>query len=370
MHEPMNQGYRYGRSLFNRLALLLALVLALNLPPAAAWAECLLYTFAANDPPQELTITAHAVADGTATITLTFAGDCTLGGEISIQSSRNSFASRVAVGGMGYPFAELQTLFATDDCTIVNLEGVLSDSRKGKVKKTYNFLGSTAYAGILTAGSVECVNLANNHALDYGKRGLDDTIGALQAARIAFFDQNKVAILEKDGVRIGFTASLFGLGATGEDRLAAQMAVLKDLGCVAIIHTMHAGVEYQKHASHSQRVTAAAAVKHGATLVVGHHPHVVQPVALLGNVPAVYSLGNCSFGGNLDPRDYDAALLRAVFTFEDGAPASLTWKLHPICVSGERKRNNFQPVLLTGEDAARVVEKMGGVAEQTIRYER
>ena len=63
-------------------------------------------------------------------------------------------------------------------------------------------------------------------------------------------------------------------------------------------------------------------------------------------------------GGNRDPRDYDALLLQAVFAYEDGAPVSVRLVFHPISVSGETSYNNYQPVLLAGDDARRVLDKM------------
>ena len=121
---------------------------------------------------------------------------------------------------------------------------------------------------------------------------------------------------------------------------------------------MHAGTEYEHEPTSQQKTVAAHAVDMGADLVVGHHPHVVQGYELIDGVPVVYSLGNAVFGGNRDPRDYDALLLQAVFAYEDGAPVSVRLVFHPISVSGETSYNNYQPVLLAGDDAQRVLDKM------------
>ena len=130
------------------------------------------------------------------------------------------------------------------------------------------------------------------------------------------------------------------------------------LGCQLIVHSMHAGTEYEREPTSQQKTVAAHAVDMGADLVVGHHAHVVQGYALLEGVPVAYSLGNAVFGGNRDPRDYDALLLQAVFRFEEGVPDGVRLVFHPISVSGETGYNNYQPVLLTGDDAQRVLEKM------------
>lgn len=343
-----------------------------------------MYAFPMGEPPEELRATSYGVAAERTTVTFTFAGDCTLGGETSARDSRNSFASRVKANGTAYPFTGLQELFGTDDFTVVNLEGVLSDGDEGRVGKQFNFLGDPAYTGILTDGSVECANLANNHSLDYGRRGYEDTLEALRAADIGYFDEDTLLVVEKDGVRVGLTATLFTLGGQKRERLARQIELLRELGCAAVIHSMHAGTEYAAGESAGQRSAARAAAELGAALVVGHHPHVVQGAALTEGIPVLYSLGNCSFGGNVDPRDYDAALLRAELTFEDGALCSLDWTIWPISQSGEKGRNNYQPALLGGKDAERVMNKIQnasdialapfqeglGARQETVYYER
>lgn len=367
-----------------RRVLLCALcALALGMNTSRAVAGTRLYVFQAEAPPAELSATANAVAPEKTLISLTFAGDCTLGGETSSQASKHSFRSRVRENGMAYPFAGLKALFAADDFTIVNLEGVLSDSAEDKVKKQYNFIGEPAYTAVLTEGSVECVNLANNHSGDYGSRGRADTVNALNAAGVGWFDEDTLCVLEKDGVRVGLTATLFTLGAEKREKLDRQMEILRELGCAAIVHTMHAGEEYAPTAGAGQKKIAEAAVALGASLVVGHHPHVAQGAELTEGVPVVYSLGNCCFGGNFNPRDYDAVLLGAELRFREGALSELTWTLHPISQSADRRRNSFQPVLLSGGEAGRVMKKIQeaspkrlepyveglGARQETIRYE-
>lgn len=335
----------------------LILLVCLLLPWGAS-AQTRLYTFAEDAAPETLRQVDYAVNDQEVVISLTFGGDCTLGGETAYASSSRSYASRVAQNGMDWPFQQLQTLFAADDATIVNLEGVLSASREGKVKKKFNFLGDPSLAGVLTAGSVEVVTLANNHTLDYGQRGYEDTKAALLDAAVAYVDETTLMIVEKDGQRVGFTASVFSTGSGIRERLTRQVALLRDLGCGAVVHLMHAGTEYKARYSARQKGIAQAAIQAGADLVVGSHPHVVQGAEVYDGVPVVYSLGNLSFGGNGNPRDYDMLLLSVRIHLSGGEKKKLEWTLWPGRVSSEKGRNNFQPVLLDGEEARRVMEKV------------
>lgn len=316
------------------------------------------YVFESGNPPRELLETSLQVSGYTGEITLSFLGDCTLGGEKKAASSRGGFVQTALREGYAYPFEKLLGILEADDVTVVNLEGVLTDRDLSRVKKTFNFKGPADFARILPLGSVELAGMANNHTQDYGTEGYQDTIAALEAAGVSYFDAGHVAVWAQDGVMIGFTGSAFSLSTGAQKTLRQQMETLRDLGCQLIVHSMHAGTEYEREPTSQQKTVAAHAVDMGADLVVGHHAHVVQGYALLEGVPVAYSLGNAVFGGNRDPRDYDALLLQAVFRFEEGVPDGVRLVFHPISVSGETGYNNYQPVLLSGEDAQRVLEKM------------
>lgn len=331
----------------------LAALLGILLLGGVAGAETRLYSFAYDQPPEALVATAMVVAEGETDVILTFGGDCTLGGETGGGARR--FETILSEQGFAYPFRKLLPLLADDDLTLMNLEGVLSDQKLEKVKKQYNFKGKAEYADILTHGSVEAVTLANNHALDYGDEGKADTIAALDSVGIGYCDADTVMVLEKNGVRIGITASVMGLDRT---LFLKQEEALENLGCAAIVHVMHMGEEYADTLTPAQVSTAHFLAENGVALVVGHHPHVVQGIAVVEKTTIAYSLGNCVFGGNTDPKDYDAALLRATLRFEDGALTGTQATLWPIRVSGIKNRNDYQPVLLSGGAAQRVINKM------------
>ena len=148
-------------------------------------------------------------------IRLTFAGDVTIGSEEYLREKDFSLVSFAEREGYSYFFENVRELFSKDDLTIVNLEGVLSDSNDGENKeKTYRFRGDPEYTQILTSGSVEMVNLANNHTMDFGERGYLDTKSALTQDSILFFGGRETIIFEKNGIRIAF----LGLSYTEENR--------------------------------------------------------------------------------------------------------------------------------------------------------
>ena len=328
--------------------LLLVLLLAL---PALARAES--RWLRPTDPPE-------AAAGGyTGTVTLTFLGDCTLGGEQKSRNSALGFVRRVAENGMDFPFRNLLCLTREDDLTVANLEGVLTDRSLKKEKKKYNFSGPTAYTEILTSGSVECVTLANNHTHDYGAEGYADTVAALDGAGVFWFDTENTGIWEtEDGVRIGFVGVSYSLTGNRYTRYAAQVQSLRDSGCAAVITVMHAGTEYEREPDRYQRQIVTRAAACGSDLVVGHHPHIVQGYGSEDGMPVVYSLGNCSFGGTTHAKDSDALALQAELVFRDGVLQETVLHFYPLSITSDERYNNYSPRLLTGADADRVLNKM------------
>ena len=343
------------RSRFKRTFLLLAaLLLCGTAAGASAAGEWLMFT--GKDVPEEQ---GYLVQEYTGTVRITFLGDCTLGGEEKTRNAWRGFVKTVERNGYDWPFRNLTALTASDDLTVANLEGVLSDRDLPKVRKEYNFMGSAAYTEILKAGSVECVTLANNHSHDYDTAGYEDTKRALDAAGVACFGTDRMAVWRnEDGLTIGFLGVSGSLSGSRGIDYAKRAEVLHSMGCAAVITVMHAGTEYQYEPDGYQKQIVSRALACGTDLIIGHHPHVAQGYEIRDGIPVVYSLGNCVFGGNTNPRDHDALAVRAELSFEDGELTGITLRFYPISVSGEADWNDYSPVLLTGADAERVLRKM------------
>ena len=338
------------------IALLAALLLA-GLPAyAMASGEWLMLSGEQVPEEQDYLVT----EEYTGTVRITFLGDCTLGGESKNRNSPRGFVRVVEEKGFDWPFRNLTVLTASDDLTVANLEGVLTDRfLPVREKKTFNFTGSAAYTGILKAGSVECVTLANNHSRDYGAAGYRDTVKALQEAGVAYFGTDSMAVWRSDeGLMIGFLGAATHLSGDRYKEHQKQAALLKTLGCSVVITVMHAGQEYISEPGDYQKQIVRRTIASGVDLVVGHHPHIVQGFEISKGVPVVYSLGNCVFGGNINPKDHDALVLRADLAFEEGELTGITLHFYPISISGEADFNDYSPVFLSGADADRVLQKM------------
>ena len=292
-------------------------------------------------------------------IRLTFAGDVTLGSEEYLREKDFSLVSFAERKGYPYFFENVRELFSKDDLTIVNLEGVLSDSNDGENKeKTYRFRGNPEYTQILTSGSVEMVNLANNHTMDFGERGYLDTKAALTQDSILFFGGREITVFEKNGARIAF----LGLSYTDENReekewIKAEIRRLKKEENVnAVVFCYHGGREYSEARTQKQVDIAKLAVNAGADLVIMHHPHVVQGMSIINNRSVCYSLGNFCFGGNKNVRAVESLVVAATLSFsDDGEYLGQQIDLYPAHISGTQPRTNYQPLLVTGRDAKRVM---------------
>ena len=286
---------------------------------------------------------------------LSFVGDCTFG---SVAGLPGGYLS-VVNGDYAYPFAKTVQFFRDDDFTMANLECCLTEETVARAK-TFVFRAPPDYANILAEGSVEFATLANNHVLDYGQKGDDDTRAAAQAAGVECVGRDEWTVYETErGLRIGVYGVSFGTTA----QIKAGVAALKEAGAEFIIAALHWGDEGSYQVNADQKVQAHAAIDAGADFVYGSHPHTLQPMEVYEGKLIVYCMGNWSFGGNTNPRDKDTMILQmTVLRSADGATEVSDYTVIPCASSGETDRNNYQPVPYAESDEGyqRVLDKLGG----------
>ena len=307
-------------------------------------------------------------------VTLSFTGDCTIGSEELRRTQEDSLHGYAEKYGYDYFFANFRDLFEADDCTVINLEGVLSDTVNGEnTSKRYRFRGPTDFTGILKAGSVEMVGLANNHSADYGARGFENTKKALEDAGIGWARAMDYYLLEKDGIRIAIFSMDYALSNTMGDRMRKKITDMKASGeANAVVVLFHNGNEYDPKHNSVQESRGKGFVDAGADLVIMHHAHVVQGVRILNNRSIFYSLGNFVFGGNREiksvyyPRDGGreptslyCLVVQAKLYFDDaGNYTGQQMILYPGYTSSAAPVNNYQPVRITAEQAEAVLDAM------------
>ena len=290
------------------------------------------------------------------TFTVTVAGDTTLGSTDELRKRDDCFERVAEEKGYGWFFSGLTELFGTDDLTLINFEGTLTEQTQKKEKK-YNFKGPAEYTDILTLGSVEAVTIANNHTLDYGEAGREETIANLEQAGLTVSGGGVLGVFEKGGVKVGMTGYCFPY-ANGKKDITKDVKALREMGCQIVIASFHWGSEYRDDFTAEQRSIGRAAIKAGADIVVGHHPHIVQGIERYDDSYILYSVGNLVFGGNVDPDDRDAYAARLTFTvYEDRCdPPELT--IVPLRLTALDEGTDYRPVLAGEEDAQRIVNRI------------
>lgn len=301
------------------------------------------------------------------TITISAAGDCTLGTDEGFNYKRSFKGKYDAVQDPAYFFQNVQPVFAQDDLTIVNMEGTLTEETTREPKQ-FAFKGDAEYAKILMAGAVEAANLANNHSFDYGKKSYEDTITALEAEGISSFGYERTAVMDIKGVKVGL-AGVYELAEHIDCKqdLLDNIASLKEQGAQIIIVSFHWGQEKENVPSDVQVELAHAAVDNGADLVLGHHPHVLQGIEEYKGKNIVYSLGNFCFGGNSAPSDMDTMIFQQTFTVKDGKlQEDNVTNILPCKISSayEEGYNNYQPILAEGEQKEKIFERLSEYSQK------
>lgn len=250
---------------------------------------------------------------------LLFAGD-------AMQHKAQIEAARRPDGTFDYSecFTDLEPMIKSADYAVVNLETPIgSDGFTGYPC----FNSPSAYARALKTAGFDLMLTANNHTLDRRDRGLHMTLDNLDAAGAEHIgtyhsaearDSIQPFIKNISGIRIGFlnyTYGTNGIELQGDavvdyiDRplIARDIAVLRRSGAEVVTVTIHWGDEYKLLQNHTQKSLADFLVEQGADLIVGSHPHVIQPMEIRHNdktgkdVLIVYSLGN--FISNMKTRD-------------------------------------------------------------------
>ena len=306
------------------------------------------------------TDSSNATVSSPVSLTLSVAGDCTLGTDetFDYDTSLNAYYENY---GADYFLQNVKDIFSTDDLTIANFEGTLTDSDE-RENKTFAFKAPASYASILTGGSVEAVNTANNHSHDYGDQSFNDTLAALDDAGIVHFGYNETAVMDVKGIKVGLVG-IYELydHLEREQQLKDNIAKVKADGAQLIVVIFHWGNETETVPDSNQTTLGRIAIDEGADLVCGHHPHVLQGIETYKGRNIVYSLGNFCFGGNSSPSDMDTMIYQQTFTIDaDGVKKDNVTNIIPCSISSAAYDgyNNYQPTPAEGDEATRILGKI------------
>jgi len=230
----------------------------------------------------------YSCAEKDSVLSLTFSGDVFL---------NRGVEDELLLHGDSLLIKSINT-FQDQDCFIINYEGTFAES-ENYIKKKYSFKANKRFAPILKTAGVSHVSVANNHSYDYGQKGFRKTVDILLKNHIIVIGDNcQPVIIKKGKYQCGvLSASLI----TNNDSLCISSAILlkekvkkicENYPSIPLVLFIHWGLEYQPVPEKWQRELAKDLVNLGVDAIIGHHPHVIQSVEFINNVPVFYSIGN------------------------------------------------------------------------------
>jgi poly-gamma-glutamate capsule biosynthesis protein CapA/YwtB (metallophosphatase superfamily) len=304
--------------------------------------------------PQRVVASAIAASTQTASVLLAAAGDVNFG---------RGCGQRLLADASYDPLRGVAAIWAAADLRFVNLESALSEQH-GETQSPHHglvFTGPPAGADALARAGVGVVSTANNHAWDYGSRGLLETLQNLDQAGVAHAGTGadearayRPAVVHVNGLSVAFFAvtQVWNLGVFREEEARhhvawADFARLREALQRAradsdfVVVSYHGGEEYTDVPLPKTRAFVSEVMSLGVDVVIGHHPHVPQGVAWYGERPVFYSLGNLVFDAR-PTLPWTHASFVAKLRFQRGR--ALEVAVCPVLIDG------YEPRMLTSRD--------------------
>ncbi len=277
------------------------------------------------------------------------------------------FEDVAAVEDPSYFLSEVSDLFKNDDITIGDAENVYSDNKNLQISEkgqsadpnieAYWFKTKTKNAKILKVGGIDYVSIDNNHINDYGPQGYKDTKKALDKVGVDWGEQDKIVYYEKDGYTIG----VIGITMYTEQSVPAIKKHIKKASKESDYQIVyfHGGTE-AIHEPEGWKVNAChKLIDAGADMVIGDHPHVLQPLEKYKGKTIIYSMGNFVFGGNRHPENR-TIIYRHTLTIDNGELKTEKGKIIP-CYVYTGSTNNWKPKIITDQsEKKKVLDFMKG----------
>jgi poly-gamma-glutamate synthesis protein (capsule biosynthesis protein) len=272
------------------------------------------------------------------TSTLIATGDVMLGRSVNY--------STVAAGDFNWPFMYVEDLLKDADITLINLEGTLL-SECPLTNEGMKFCGNTRHVTGLVNAGVNIVGLANNHASDYGSDGINETKSALESSKILTVGLGSPTFMDVKDKTFAFLSynSIFPntvrISWADKEKIRSDIQTVKPKSDIIVV-SFHWGNEYTSSPTKKQVELGHMAIDSGADLVVGHHPHWIQPVEIYKGKVILYSLGNFIFDQMWSQKTKEGVVGK--FTFYEGELIDI--ELIPVLIE-----DYGQPKVLKGSTA-------------------
>ena len=287
--------------------------------------------------------------NNTFNIKLSFAGDTMLA-SYKDQTTPGSFNEYTNNKEPSYFLSKVSNIFKEDDFTILNLENVLTDQQLEEVNKNsepaYWYKSKTDNIKILTTSSIEGLSVSNNHTNDYGPIGKQDTINTIVNANIQYGDYNKIMYFEKNNYKIAVICK--GLWIESQTNEIIKIIKEAEQNSDYQIVFFHGGQEKIHHPEEWKVNATRKLIDNGADLVIGSHPHVIQPREIYKGKEIIYSLGNFCYGGNRNPENRTIIYQMNLTIDDNNTLVNENSEIIP-CYVYTTKTNNYQPAPIEDE---------------------
>lgn len=277
--------------------------------------------------------------------TLLFTGDILLARSVNYQIWQHNNPS--------YPFEKVGEVLRAADLTFINLENPLVENcpltNEGMI-----FCGDLRnVAGLVDAG-IDVVGLANNHTLNYGQAGLEETVNILRKTGLSPVCSGEFATQDIRGLHFAFLAYNDVPARVDSERMEERIREAKETAAVVILY-FHWGSEYTAYPNQRQQQLAHSAVEAGADLVIGSHPHWIQSVEIYQGAPILYSLGNFVFDQEWSRKTKEGLAARCTFYQDELVDIELL----PVLIE-----NYSQPRWLVGEEGRQILEELEQISRK------
>ncbi|RMD95278.1 MAG: CapA family protein [Calditrichaeota bacterium] len=282
--------------------------------------------------------------------------------------------------GADYPFRRLKPVLGNAEIVFANLEAPFADSGRA-VEKRFTFKVPTRFATGIKQAGINLLSIANNHILDYGMSGLEQTVAALNQAGLHFAGAGmsleqawQPAVLSTPAGTVAmlafsmtFPREFWATDSTGGTAYPYEQKLVQTLDSLRrnvdfVIVSFHWGTEKMQTPKDYQVYFAHLAIDHGADLVLGHHPHVLQGIEIYRNRLIAYSLGNFAFSSF--SRTATQSMLLKVVLHRHGL---LFAKIYPLNIDNTMVQ--FQPRLANEEGKKQIIAHIDSLSYALNAYD-
>jgi poly-gamma-glutamate synthesis protein (capsule biosynthesis protein) len=262
--------------------------------------------------------------------------------------------------GPDYPFEKIKDFLSGFNIVSANLEGPIVAKPKDFGPQALQFAFASDSAAALKRNYINFVSLANNHLLNMGQEGLNQTKQFLGEQGIGFAGEplkcgSDLSYQKDNLIFLSFNAT-YNFGCTNDEFIATIKKTKAENPDKFLVVNMHWGTEYRTVNSKTQENLAHALIEAGADLIIGHHPHVVENIELYKNKLIFYSLGNFIFDQYFNQNvQQGLAINLEIF------PQKYIYKIFPLI------SEKGQPALMEGEAKNNFLNNLAAISSPDIK---